>query len=376
MHRYGRFAAALIASVTLLSLPACDRPQATAQPPASPAQPTQPTQPAKHPAPTTLEDVCAALQPDASDDELRAVFGDGASLDEEGNLYVTAGEGYTLEPVSSQVVSDALLGFDVFEQPGTPSQWTLHGLKIGDTWAAVERVNGGPFGELDGGIDWNGGALANDPCFYSATFDAPDDAPATISSFSLRLRRDVANTTPKLPLPTPIPAASRRSFDEVCTRLREKMSPEDLRKTFGAANTRETGADTWTVYPDDPQRAFTVNFRSWDEDGAVHHEIYTVIIDNPASTWSLPNGIAMGDTAAAVEKTVGAPFPVSRQNVVTAGGPTQDKDAPGASSACSYHVTFRHDRALIDSAQVMSSDEAFRSWRPHVAGIRADWRWF
>lgn len=388
-----RFVATFILGVPVLFLVGCS-PQPPSPEPAAqqgsvlegPTPTPDASQSASAAAPrefSRLEDVCAALLPDASYDELRAVFGDGASIDEEGNLYVSAGEGLTLEPVKSAHIDDALIGFDVFGQADSGSKWTLHGLRVGDSWSAAEQANGNPFREAETGIDWDGGVFDQDRCIYSATFEMPPDMPddaspskyAIISGISMRWRRDTPEVSPKLQLPAPVPVEARRSFEEVCARLREDMSPEDLRKVLGAQNLREVNAETWTVFPDDPRRAFTVNFHSWEEDGP-RWRIYSIYIDSPASTWALPNGVGMGDAAAVVEKAAGGPFTVWRHNVTSGGGAVLDKDNANPPITCSYHPTFRHDRALVDSNRIQSDDPDFLSWRPYVASIRVDWRWF
>lgn len=379
----------------MLAPPGCSPqapgPQPTAQPGAALEQPTPAPglaapQSASATPPrelTSLEEVCAALLPDASFDELRAVFGDGAFLDEEGNLFVSAGEGLELGPVRSQHVNNAIIGFDINSGADNPGQWRLYDIRLGDSWSAVQQANGNPFREVDGGIDWNKGALDRDGCIYSATFETPPDMPADaspskygiLSSLSLRWRRDRPAPTTGFPLPVPVPVETRRSFEEICSRLREDMSPDDLRKVLGAQNLREVDPETWAAFPDDPRRTFKISFQSWEEDGP-KWRIYAIIIDSPASTWALPNGVGMGDTVAAVEKAVGAPFTFWRHSVTTGGGAVLDKDHADLPITCSYHPSFRHDRALVDSTHIMSDAPAFRAWRPYVESIRVDWRGF
>ena len=392
MGRSIRVSTVLLIGAAALVLPGCGKAPEAAPPPAEPAQATQPIQPAPPTPPVvlaTLEDVCAALLPDASLDELRVVFGDGLEIDEEANPYIYPGTARALTPVLRDDFNGALdrLVTDGFS--GQPSTWTLHGLKVGDTLEAAARVNGKPFTEGEDSIDWDGGALAGDRCRYTIDFDPDiDDAgnpvPGSLRKFlgfSLQWRRDLSASAPASPAPLPpiVPAATRQPFEPVCAKLREDMSPDDITKLFGAENVRPTGHDdTWTVFPDDPRRAFDVIFRHWVEDGADVESwgIYSISINNPASTWALPNGLGMGDRPDAVERASGGPFEVARQTNSYASGPAWDHDKSGKGPACSYHLTFSHDRALLEARSLMSNDAAFLSWRPYVSSIRVDWRWF
>jgi hypothetical protein len=348
---------------------------------------TKPTAQAAAPkALTSLEDVCAALLPDADYQEIRAVFGAGVVADE-GELYINSGTSRALEPIWDNDVNGALAGFRTLPAPPhETSAWTVRGLKIGDSMEAVERVNGRPFDVLDNGVDWRGGALAGGPCTYAMVFGLGEAAPpeirlaaeGKISGFSMRWRRDVPYTVPKPALAAPVPVETRRSFKEICDKLHEDMSLDDLRRAFGTQNMREVrdsdGAPSAIVFPDDPQRAFRVRFHG-DAGGEVG-PFYSVEIESPTSTWALPNGLGMGDRIEAVERAAGGPFDVGRWNNRTAGGPMWDHKAAGSLGACSYHVTLEHDRALIDRARFRSDDPAFRSWRPRVSAFRVDWRWF
>jgi len=381
----------LIGAAALL-LPGCGKAPEAAPPLAEPAQAAQPIQPAPPTPPVvlaTLEDVCAALLPDASFDELRAIFGDGLEMDEESNAYIYPGTPRELTPVFRDNFPGALDHVATFAYSDQPSAWTLRGLKVGDTADALTRANGKPFKEGGESIDWDGGALADKRCLYSVTLDPDiDDAgnpvPGSlrkIQAFSLRWRRDLPAAAPATPAPLPpiVPAATRQPFEPVCAKLREDMSPDDITKLFGAENVRPTGHDdTWTVFPDDPRRAFDVIFRHWAEDGADVESwgIYSISINNPASTWALPNGLGMGDRPDAVERASGGPFEVARQTNSYASGPAWDHDKSGKGPACSYHLTFSHDRALLDARSLMSNDATFLSWRPYVSSIRVDWRWF
>jgi hypothetical protein len=165
----------LIGAFALL-LPGCGKAPEAAPPLAEPAQAAQPIQPAPPTPPVvlaTLEDVCAALLPDASFDELRAVFGDGIEMDEEGNAYIYPGTPRELTPVFRDNFPGALDHVVTFAYSDQPSAWTLRGLKVGDTADALTRANGKPFKEGGESIDWDGGALADKRCLYSVTLD-PD----------------------------------------------------------------------------------------------------------------------------------------------------------------------------------------------------------
>ncbi|GAM96977.1 hypothetical protein U91I_00598 [alpha proteobacterium U9-1i] len=343
-------------------------------------------------APTSLEGLCAALLPDASLEELRAVLGDGVSYDNEtSDLYINPGTSRALYYASNGDRSLSQRGFDFGAVGEWSSGWTLHGLRIGDSVDAGERANGRPFLRSDDGIDWGGGALAGDACDYAVTFDSDaegfdwtrSDDPAVrarapkISGLYLRWRRE-GYTIPHPPLAPPVPVDTRRSFTEVCDLLREDMSPAELRRAFGARNVRELPQDdsfslSVAVYPNDPQRIFRVNFAGG---GEYPWRIYYVEIDSPVSTWALPNGLGMGDRLDAVERGADGPFDVQQQDNNTARGPDWNHNGAGSLGACSYHVSLDHDRALFDTPVNNSADPAFRSWRPRLSRVRVDWRWF
>lgn len=381
MRRHHRFTKAAVLAAAMQVLLGCGTTE-----PAAPAPPqSAPAVPAAKASLRSLEDVCAALAPDSSDDELHAVFGAGVIADE-GVLYINSGTSRALDPILHSEVNGAIVGFRTLPAAlQVTSEWTLRGLKIGDSMEAVERANGGPFDVLDNGIDWRGGALAGGPCDYSVSFGLGEEVPpeirlaaeGKISGFSMRWRRDVPYTVPKPALAPPAPVETRRSFKEMCDLLHEDMSLEEVRSAFGAQNMREVrdyaGALSVIVFPDDPQRTFEVRF--YGGAGEVG-PIYSVEIDSPTSTWALPNGLGMGDRIEALERAAGGPFDVGRGSNKTASGPAWDHKAANSLGACSYHVTLEHDRALIDRVQFRSDDPAFRSWRPRVSQIRVDWRWF